>query len=165
MVGEESRRERKITSNKAATRVGICPHNFNVSFPLGHGESWAYKSIDGSLIHNGERVAVGDTYGPGDTIGVLMSIASPHIHMNPSQPNEGSRVAFYKNGRLVHEQRPLKQLFYCFGVSLYNYSRVEVLPESEKRYLLHKEARHYYSVVNEPILYRDLQKNKLFKLS
>jgi hypothetical protein len=43
-------------------------------------------------------------------------------------------VSFYKNGRLVFEVKELKQVFYSFGVSCYNYAQVEVGVKEEAHY-------------------------------
>lgn len=52
--------------------------------------------------------------------------------------------------------RELKQTFYCFGMSLYNYAQVEIVPKSSKP-LLYTTGQHYFDSLKEPIRYKDLQ--------
>ncbi len=93
-------------------------------FPLGYEDSIAYKSVDGSILKGGEEIGKGQTFTTNDIISIVMKIGPPHKHPNPNEINEDSTVSFYKNGELVFEYSQLKQVFYCFGVSLYNYSQV-----------------------------------------
>lgn len=85
-----------------------------------------------------------------------MKISPPHKHPNPKELNQGSTVSFFKNGKLIMEFKELKQIFYCFAVSFFNYSQVEILSGPNSRYHMAENARHYYSVLNEQILYKDL---------
>ncbi len=85
-----------------------------------------------------------------------MKISPPHKLSNPSEINEGSSVQFYKNGKLIGELTDLKQIFYCFAISLYNYSQVQII-EGERRYEVYGESKHYFSSIHEKIPYRDLE--------
>ena len=67
--------------------------------------------------------------------------------MDPDKVNEGSRVSFYKNGKLIHEVTQLHQTFYCLAVSLFNFGQVEVFHESEPRFQMAAGAKQYYSVL------------------
>lgn len=74
-----------------------------------------------------------------------MKISPPHKHPNAAEINEDSTVSFYKNGKLIQQFSDLKQVFYCFGVSLYNYSQVEVVEGENSKFPMPIEAKHYYS--------------------
>jgi len=65
-------------------------------------------------------------------------------------------VTFYKNGEKVKECEGLKQTFYCFGVSLYNYGQVEVVGGPQSVHQMPAESRHYFSVLGEKIPYKEL---------
>lgn len=80
------------------------------------------------MIREGEQAGKAESFGSGDVIGVLMDIASPMKNASSEEVREGSRVVFFKNGRTMLDCGGLKQLFYCFAVSLFNYSQIEVLP-------------------------------------
>ena len=54
-----------------------------------------------------------------------MKIAPPKKHPKHEEILEGSSVEFYKNGKLMFTFDKLKQVFYCFAISTYNYSQVE----------------------------------------
>ena len=56
----------------------------------------------------------------------------------------------------------LKDMFYCFGVSLFNYSQVEVLYGNKSVYP--GSYQHYYDILDEKIQYKDLADRKIFKL-
>lgn len=56
-----------------------------------------------------------------------MKMGLAYKYPNPKSRRSDSSVSFYKNGNLIFEFTDLKQMFYCFGVSLYNYSQVEFL--------------------------------------
>lgn len=58
----------------------------------------------------------------------------------------------------------LKQIFYCFGVSFYNYSQVDILGESVAPEYLKGQAKSYFDCLTERIPYRDLEGKNLFKL-
>jgi hypothetical protein len=87
----------------------------------------------------------------------------PSKNPKPTEVNEGSQLSFFKNGKLMCEFNNLRQVFYCFGVSLFNYSQVELL-EGESAYAMPPEARHYYCCLEETIPYKDLENNKIFKI-
>lgn len=93
-----------------------------------------------------------------------MNISPPHKHPNSNEVNEGSTVSFFKNGRLIYQHRELKQVFYCFAVSLFNYSQVEILQGPESKFAICSKAKHYYKVLQEEIAYKDLENNKMFKI-
>lgn len=73
-------------------------------------------------------------------------------------------MVFFKNGEKVKEWRGLKQIFYCFGVSLYNYSQVEVVGGTPSVYKMPPDSKHYFSVLTEKIPYKDLETKRVFKL-
>jgi hypothetical protein len=75
---------------------------------------------------------------------------------NPEELSEDSSVTFYKNGEVVGVVKELKQVFYCFGVSLYNYSQLEVVGGVKSVFKMPEEAKHYFSILGEKILYKDL---------
>jgi hypothetical protein len=112
-----------------ALRVGVCSHAFNTSFPLGWEDSVGYKSSDGCILNNGETVFKGEGFGPGDVMGVSLSMSPPYKHPDTAQLSEGSSVTFYKNGRQIYSFEALKQTFYCFAISTYNYSEAQVVLE------------------------------------
>jgi hypothetical protein len=99
-------------------------------------------------VGNGEPIAEGEPFTHGDVIGILMKISPPHKVPSPNEINKDSTVSFFKNGKLIFEFKELKQLFYCFGVSFFNYSQVEILPGPESKYPMPVSAAHYYSVLN-----------------
>jgi hypothetical protein len=68
--------------------------------------------------------------------------------LDKKSDNEGSSVAFYKNGSVIYIHKKLKQIFYCFAVSLYNYSQVDVPVGPESIYPMPKKIKHYYSMLN-----------------
>jgi hypothetical protein len=111
-------------ANKPSLRVGVCNYAFNSSFPLGWEDSVGYKSTDGGILHNGEIIHKGEGYQNGDVIGVSVKMSPPYKHPDVSKTSEGSSVTFYKNGELVYCFKKLKQTFYCFAASTYNYSQV-----------------------------------------
>jgi hypothetical protein len=41
--------------NKSAVRIGIVDHAYNPSFPIGCGESLAYKSVDGGFVTDSSK--------------------------------------------------------------------------------------------------------------
>ena len=43
-----------------------------------------------------------------------------------NEVNEGSRLCFYKNGVKVAEVKDIKQNFYHFGISLFNWANINV---------------------------------------
>lgn len=63
----------------------------------------------------------------------------------------------------MFEVKGLKQVFYSFGVSVYNYSQVEVITNLDGSFRI-SEAAHYFSCLHEKIPYKDLQASKLLKL-
>jgi hypothetical protein len=81
----------------------------------------------------------------GDRIGVYLNLQPPARNPNPKTIQEGSSVSFYKNGSLVLTYSKLKQVFYCFAVSLYNYSQVEVITKEDKGKIEHYQ--HYFKVI------------------
>jgi len=72
-----------------------------------------------------------------------MDIASPKKHFDPEKDNEGSSVTFYKNGKIQYSENKLKQMYYCFGVSLFNYSQVDVPLKTNLTNFLPEQAKHY----------------------
>jgi hypothetical protein len=91
-----------------------------------------------------------------------MRISPPRKFPKAAEVNEGSSVSFFKNGKLILEFSDLKQVFYCFAVSLFNYSEVDVLEGSSLA--MPEDARHYYSALEEAIPYKDLENNKIFRI-
>lgn len=81
-VKENIQKDRFIF-NRSAVRVGICPSTFNPSYPLGYNESIAYKSIDGSIVRNGDKIETADCYRVGDVIGVCLEMSPPSKHPVP----------------------------------------------------------------------------------
>jgi|JI9StandDraft_2_1071091.scaffolds.fasta_scaffold513816_2 hypothetical protein len=57
----------------------------------------------------------------------------------------------------------LRQEFYCFGVSLYNYSQMEMLSKPEGVFGMHR-SQHYLTTLDQKVPYKDLADSKLFKL-
>lgn len=82
LVREDTKKEKKPI-NTSAVRIGLCPHSFNPSFPLGYGESISYKSADGSIVTRGQKVESGPSYGNGDVIGICMKISPAEKVPNP----------------------------------------------------------------------------------
>lgn len=92
-------------------------------------------------------------------VGVVLKISAPKKVPDPKEINEGSSVSFYKNGKLVLEYCALKQQYYCFAVSVYNYAQVEINMSMDSLFPMPEEAKHYCSSLTEPIIYKDLQDN------
>lgn len=162
IVKQDAKKD-KITKFPSAVRVGICVNNFDTAYPLGCHESIAYKSIDGRIIYGNECIGKTEPYSIGDVIGICMRLAPPKKHSQPEEVNEGSCVEFYKNGVLVYKYTSLKQLFYCFGVSTFNYSQIEVSLKQEGMFKI-ANSRHYFASLREPIPYKDMITSKLFKV-
>ena len=80
MVREDAKKDKKVT-NASAVRVGICNSTFNPSFPLGYGESVAYKS-NGSVLHQGEKTQKWDSFKVGDKIAILLKVRAPSKYPN-----------------------------------------------------------------------------------
>ena len=83
-VREDSPKD-KIVSYRSALRIGICTHSFNTSFPLGYGDSIAYKSVDGSLIRSGDILGRYGGFKVGDTVGIYLSMSPPHKNPDPEK--------------------------------------------------------------------------------
>ena len=64
----------------------------------------------------------------------------------------------------MSESTNLKQIFYCFGVSLYNYSQIEVLGEGNDVSYMGENVNSYFSSLKERIPYRDLDVKNVFKI-
>jgi hypothetical protein len=143
--------------------VGIVHPAYNPAIPLGCDESVAYKSLDGGLVVQGTKIDQNEPSGAGDVLGVCLNISAPKKHAKPKDINKGSTVSFYKNGKLMLQYAQLKQIFYCFAVSLFNYAQVEVNMDSQSIYAMPEGARHYFASLNEPILYPDLRDQRIFK--
>jgi hypothetical protein len=82
IVKPDAKKDRPI-SCPSALRVGICVNSYDAAFPLGCGESVAYKSKDGFIVHNNEIVGKSEPYSVGDVIGVCMRVAPLSKHINP----------------------------------------------------------------------------------
>lgn len=72
----------------------------------------------------GEKVEQHEKYQIGDVIGVCLKLSPPNKYQEPENLSENSLLTFYKNGKIVSTCRSLKQMFYCFAVSTYNYSQL-----------------------------------------
>ena len=83
-------------------------------------------------------------------------MSPPSKHSDPEKVSEGSFVSFYRNGELRAKMECLNQVFYCFGVSLYNYSQVEVLVPSNNSRYFPAGALSYFDWLAEKIPYQDL---------
>lgn len=103
----------------------------------------AYKSSDGAIVYKGEVVHRGEPFKVGDLIGVHLKMGPPYKHPDSTQASEGSSVSFYKNGVQVHEFTGLKQTFYSFGVSLFNYSQAEIVSKPVKK-IPDSTARYFF---------------------
>lgn len=82
LIKQDVKKDKKTTYS-SAVRVGLCTNTFNPSFPLGYGESIAYKSFDGAIITKGERIDSGSKYGVGDVIGICLNMSPPNKIPNP----------------------------------------------------------------------------------
>lgn len=156
-------------------RIGIATKAFDKEISLGSdSNSYAYKSIDGCVVHQGFKTKYAEKYNEGDIIGCL-------VHMKPPKPkvrnqelnknavpeiNEGSKLIFFKNGKYLGVAfQDLKEGFYFAAVSLYMNSKVKMNfgPEFEKPPSLTdlpEELHKYkpYSVIaTEPTLYKDIE--------
>jgi len=147
----------------SAARLGLCAYSFNHIFPIGWAESIAYRSSDGAIVYRGEVIHRCEPYSIGDKIGVFLRMSPPYKHSDPSKVSENSNVTFYKNGVQMYCFRELKQTFYCFALSLYNYAQVEVVPKSVKN-LLYTTGQHYFDCLKETVPYKDLQESNIFKI-
>jgi hypothetical protein len=141
-------------AHQPALRVGVCSHAFNSSFPLGWEDSVGYKSSDGCILNNGETVFKGEGFEPGDVMGISLKMSPPYKHADSSKLSEGSSVTFYKNGQQIYSFQALKQIFYCFGVSTYNYSEVQAVLEDMK--FGEGLGKGYPDCLTEKIQYKDL---------
>jgi len=170
----------EISRIEPHVRIGIATILFDKEISLGSdSHSYAYKDIDGSIIHKGIRTPYGEKFGVGDVVGVL-------LHMKPPKPkfpsmddgpdrtkpkleiNEGSQLYFFLNGKPQGEAfSDLHDGFYYATVSLYMGAKVkmnfgpdfELLPSSEDLGQLPEELKDIkaYSVIaNEPRLYEDV---------
>ena len=123
----------------------------NPAFPLGYSESYGYKSKDGSVIYQGEKISQGEPCHPGDVITVIMEISPPRKQRDPTSVNPGSTVYILKNGRVMFKGSQLKQTLYCFGVSCHNYGQVEVMEGNTSLFPMPVQVQspqHYYMTLN-----------------
>ena len=53
-------------------RIGFAKSDYRQLVPLGGQHSYAYKSSDGTLLHNSSQIEgiTGEEYGPGDVMGI-----------------------------------------------------------------------------------------------
>ena len=90
----------------SSVRVGVCRGNYNLLTPIGGDNSYCYKSCDGTVLFENYpmEIARGESYGEGDTIGMLLEMAPPYRFMKDNSGkhgvNEGSRLRFFKNGKM-----------------------------------------------------------------
>lgn len=49
---------------------------------------------------------------------------------------------------MVFELKELKQVFYCFALSFFNYSQIEVLLGQNSLYPMPLQAKSYFTVLN-----------------
>lgn len=155
LIREDAKNQQK-TTYRSAVRVGLCQHSFNPSFPLGYGESFAYKSSDGLLIRNGSVLQRCDPARAGDVIGICVNVGPPSKYPDSEKAVEGNLVTFYKNGKILGSCGSLKQTFYCFGVSLFNFGQVQILRGVNNRFKMLPEAKSYFSSLNQKIPYKNL---------
>lgn len=145
-------------------RVGVCGYSFNYSFPLGWGESVGYASTEGSVIYDGEIIHKGQAVEEGDVVGVLINMSPPFKHPDPSLVSQNSTLSFYKNGQLIFCFRELKQTFYCFALSTFNYSQVEIVTTDAPKFDAYEGAKHYFESLTDKIPYKDLEDSNIFKI-
>lgn len=85
-----------------AVRIGWAPRDVDLQTPVGTTETgYAYRSLDGSTVHQGVRKPYGKPFGVGDTVGCL--IAQPPSRMGSSgvwneEFNRPGFIEFYLNG-------------------------------------------------------------------
>ena len=91
-------------------------------------------------------------------------MSPPSKHPIPQEISIGSTVRFYKNEVLMSESTNLLQIFYCFGVSLYNYSQIEVLGEGTDVTYMGEDVNSYFGSLKERIPYKDLDVKNIFKI-
>ena len=182
---EDSYRLNSININEISRiephfRIGVATLNHDKEISLGSDIfSYAYKDIDGSIVHNGVKKPYGEKYGDGDIIGCLLHMKPPKPKFKRSEEkdekenkieiNNGSRLYFFKNGILQGEAfSNLLEGFYYATVSLYmgakataNFGPEFTFPPSGEDFeSLPEEIRDFksYSVIaNEPKLYEDIQ--------
>ena len=70
VVRENGLGGRKL-AQRGAVRVGLCQYEHNPAFPLGYGHSYGYKSKDGAVVHNGEKVERTEGYANGDVLTIV----------------------------------------------------------------------------------------------
>lgn len=87
-------------------------------------------------------------------MGISLKMSPPYKHADSSKLSEGSSVTFYKNGQQIYSFQALKQIFYCFGVSTYNYSEVQAVLEDMK--FGEGLGKGYPDCLTEKIQYKDL---------
>jgi hypothetical protein len=91
----------------------------------------------------------------GDLVAVFLKMSPPYKQADPTKINENTTVSFFKNGSLIYCFKELKQTFYCFGASVYNYSQVEIVTTSSQN-ILFSAASQYGDCLKEKIPYKDL---------
>lgn len=102
---KEDVKKEKATTYPSAVRVGVCMYNFDTAYPMGWNESIGYKSSDGSIVCHNQVVGKAEPYSLGDVIGVCLRIRPRRKHENEKEVDVGSKVEFYKNGKLVFEYK------------------------------------------------------------
>lgn len=155
-------------------RIGIATVKFDSEMSLGSDRySYAYKSADGCVIHDGAKRLYHDEYQEGDIIGCLIHMKPPKPKVKGDSPmkekieiNEGSKVLFFRNGKCLGVGfTDLIQGFYHAGVSLYMNSKVRMNfgPEFEKPPAAEdldaemKDYKPYCVIANEPKPYEDIE--------
>jgi Set1/Ash2 histone methyltransferase complex subunit ASH2 len=155
-------------------RIGVATMKFDKEISLGSDQnSYAYKSLDGSRVHEGIKSDYGERFNEGDIIGCLIHMKPPKPKVKNQEPgksigiNEGSFLMYFKNGRPQGKAFVnLKEGFYYAGVSLYMGAKAKLNfgPEFEKAIELDSpltvnpdEVKPYSEIPNEPQLYQDIE--------
>lgn len=84
---KEDAPQEKLTKFKSSIRAGICLPSYDPVYPLGKGESIAYKSSNGGIVIDGTEVEKTRPSSINDIIGLYLKISSPHKHPSPKQKN------------------------------------------------------------------------------
>lgn len=105
-------------------RIGWSTRNGELQAPVGFDRySYGYRDIDGSKVHNSQRVDnYGESYAPGDIVGC-------YIHLEDTDREAENKMSFFKNGvcqGVCYSGAELPSGVYFPAVSLYMKANLRV---------------------------------------
>jgi hypothetical protein len=133
-------------------RIGFVQNSADFELPLGADEkSYSYRARDGSILNDGSNKEGNQTYGQGDTIGVMIHLKPPmpEFLKNTSSNTNECYIKFYKNGE---EQKncflSINEGIYHAAVTLFNFSQVQINLGPKFQYTVDesKNLKSYYEV-------------------